>query len=439
VNVYRLRTLSGSWSVFATFFLIGVFVIGAYVHFEPYDGRSHDRGNQLAYIALVLRDHRVPAAKDCWECHHPPAYYAMAAAALGLVRGTVPPEHHDEGKKYRGARTLQVLGGAIALTTLGVWLLTVRTVLRSRYEQILASAFVTFWPTLAIDGTPIGNDGLVCLVTSTAVCLLAYWGRYGRAWALVAGFAVAGLASDAKINGLVAVPIALALLLARVMWPQGTSRWPRGATAAVAMLAATLGGWYWALQYWKQGRTSIDFRTMEPPVVTGWPQFTQINWEMFWKTPFVVWGGPSSDEFWSFFFRSSLFGEFGSNNPATQAYGYLMYLTAVACVPFLVIGVVSMTKRGWQRTRYGGSREIVLAFVGLVASMIALRTFYPYKPHNDFRFCLAAAAPGAILVATGFGVARRHLAWRWPHLASLPGWLAVAFSALSLRVLFYWS
>ena len=82
---------------------------------------------------------------------------------------------------------------------------------------------------------------------------------------------------------------------------------------------------------------------------------------------------------------------------------------------------------------------MVVAFVGLVASMIALRAFYPYKPHNDFRFCLAAAAPGAILVATGLGAVRTRLSWRWPHLAALPGWLTLAFCLLSLRILLYWS
>jgi hypothetical protein len=95
--------------------------------------------------------------------------------------------------------------------------------------------------------------------------------------------------------------------------------------------------------------------------------------------------------------------------------------------------------RGWQRTEDGGAHEIVLAFVGPVTSMIVLRDFYPYKPHNDFRFCLAAVAPGAVLVASGFGVAHRRLVRRWPHLAALPGWLTVAFCSLSLRILFYWA
>ena len=439
MNLGRLRMPSRSSAVSAAFFLIGALVLGAYVHSEPYDGRSHDRGAQLTYISLMLRNHHVPATADCWECHHPPAYYALAAAALELVHGTVPPEHHEGGTRYRGARALQALGWGISLATLGVWLLTVRTVLRTRYEQIVASAFVTFWPTLAIDGTPIGNDGLVCLMTSAAVCLLAVWGRYGRAWALVAGCAFAGLASDAKINGLAAVPIALALLLCSVLWPRGTRRWPRGATAAVGVLAGLMGGWYWALQHWKQGRMSINFSTMSQPVVTGWRQFTHVDLGMLWKTPFVVWEGPSSDEFWSFFFRSSLFGEFGSSNPATNAYGFLMLLIALVCVPFLLVGLAVMVARGWRRTQEGGAREMVVAFVGLVASMVALRALYPYKPHNDFRFCLAAAAPGAILVATGLGAARRRLSWRWPHLAALPGWLTFAFCILSLRILLYWS
>src|SRR6202000_3341701 len=138
----------------------------------------------------VADHHRIPGGTDCWECHQPPAYYALAAAVLPAggwpVRGGPPPPGDA------GARALQILAVVLSIGSLGCWLRIVQLAIDDAYERTVASALAAFWPALAIDGCTVNTDAPACLLASAALAQLLAWRRSGRAGALVAAGALAG-------------------------------------------------------------------------------------------------------------------------------------------------------------------------------------------------------------------------------------------------------
>ena len=433
---------AGGWGVVLAFLTLGALLLAAYVHVTPFNTRCHDLGSQLYYIELVEKTHRIPDGEDCWECHQPVAYYALAAALLTAGKLELPKEHDDPSQAGPGALALQALGATLGLATLACWLMTIRLVLAGTYERILASALVTFWPTLAIQACKVGNDSLEYVFASASLWLLVSWRVTRRGGTLVGAAAMAALAMHAKSIGLVAIVVLWVSVAAAVLRPPaGASRVPRGAVPAALAFTALMAAWATIAFHVKHGKLAPDFRSMgeDLSVPNTWANFFVVDPRTFAIDPYVhPYGGFGRDHFWKYLFSSSLFGEFVSDSVKTKVFSYMLVDLTVIFLPFVVAGLAGCIARGLRRAD-AGHRELALTLVASIAFLVVLRLRYPYAPHGDFRFILPAAMPCAVVAAMAMGVLRRKLARRWPHVAALPGWLVVAFCVVSTRVLLFWS
>jgi hypothetical protein len=423
------------------FLLAAAVVVGAATRL-PYDLREHDTGSHLAYIHLVMRDHTVPRSDDCWECYQPPLYYVVAAALLTVTRSALPPEKPQPGADSRGARVLQTFGAACGVGTVLFWLLTVRLLLPGRYERLIASAFVTFWPTLVIHACRIGNDALFVLFASLSLWQLVAWRRSQRTRAIVVAAFAAGLSAETKLTGLVVVLVVGTSLAAATLWrPPGRGFGWGGALAGWATLALVATAWAFTLVHWKQGRFSIrDFRSLGDNLLVAdtWSAYTTFDLHSFAHDPFVhMGGGTGRDEFWNFLFRSSLFGQFISESATTTSVAFEVAALTAIFFPFVLAGLAICVARGLRRDD-AGHRELVMTVCGFLAFLLLMRHTHPYAPHNDFRFILPVVLPCSVMAALTLGKVHRKLRRRWPHLAALPAWLVVAFSVTSARVADFW-
>jgi 4-amino-4-deoxy-L-arabinose transferase-like glycosyltransferase len=196
------------------------------------------------------------------QAHHPPLYYALAAALWRVFEGrpeqTVSYTDTASGQvvsfavpgPVRPVRFLSVLLGAVTL--LLAWA-TARTVFPDRPAVCLAGvALAAFTPMFTYVHGVINNDPLlICLFAATAW----QWARIMRFGAamrdvLVLGLLV-GVAINAKETAIALVPLSLvAIALA-----PGTRSWPQRLTrmAALAGIVVLLAGWWYARKWMVHG------------------------------------------------------------------------------------------------------------------------------------------------------------------------------------------
>jgi hypothetical protein len=283
---------------------------------------------------------------------------------------------------------------------------------------------------------------MLYLLVSASLWQLVSWRRTGRPWSLIVAGALAGGAVSAKTNGFVMVAVfVIALALAVVRPRDGEKRWPRGATAAVGVLAALVGFWVAVVGYYKGWTTHPDFHSIGDNlgVNNTFADFVTLHLNSFFPSPWVN-HEPSHarDEFWNYLLRSSLFGEFGSEEPTTRGCAYVLIAFTLAFYPFVAAGLVASMVRGLRRDDVG-HRELALTLLGFLGFLAAFRLVFPYCVHNDFRFGLPMILPGSVMAAMSVGWLRRRLARSWPHLAALPAWLVVTFCVVAVRISVFWS
>jgi hypothetical protein len=435
---FRERLADG-WGIVIVFLTIGAAIMGAYVHVTPFDKRANDIGSHVGVINMVERRHGIPLDTDCWECVQPPAYYLVAAAALAAAGDPMPDKGMPDGK---GERILQGLSTFLGIATLGCWLMTARLTLRTSYERTVASALCAFWPTLPIQACKCSNDPMLYLLAAASLWQLVRWRTTGSSVSLAAAGALAGLAPHAKFSGFVVVSVFVASLgLALVRRGPGTTRrWPRGASAGLAAMIASLVLWVFVLGHYRHWRTHVDFSsTGHAPIENTWADFIVVHLKSFLENPWVRFDkSQARDEFWNYLFRSSLFGEYANDDSTARVLAYLLAMTAAVLLPLVAWGLVVCIRRGLERDDRG-HRELALTVFAFIGFMLAVRLKYPIAPHQDFRFALPVVACCASMAAIAASAMHRKLRRRWLHLAALPGWLVVGLCAISLEITLRWS
>jgi len=431
--------LADGWGIVVVFLAIGATIMGVYVHVTPFDQRANDIGSHVGVIKAAEHRHGIPLDTDCWECVQPPAYYVVAAAVLAAAGHELPEKGMPDEK---GERILQGLAVFLGVATLACWLMTARLALRTPHERTVASALCAFWPTLPIEACKCSNDPMLYLIAAAALWQLVRWRTTGSAASLAAAGALAGLAPHAKITGFVVVAVFLSSLGLALVRPRrdATRRWPRGASAGVAAIVASMVLWVFVLGHYKHWRTHVDFSsTGHAPIENKWSDFTVVHLKSFLENPWVRFDKSHvRDEFWNYLFRSSLYGEYSSGDATTRVLAYLLALTAAVLLPLVAWGFVACIVRGWRRDDRG-HRELALTVLGFMGFMVVVRLQFPIASHQDFRFALPIVISCASMAAIAAGVVRRRLQRRWLHLATLPGWLVVGLCLVSLWITLGWS
>ena len=393
----------------------------------------------------ILESGALPAPGDCWECHQPPLYYALEAAAFAAFDARTP------SARLAVARTLSLLLTA-ALWAVGL-ALSRRLVSDARRRVLAALLFVTF-PAFFLLHVTLSNDVAAVALSGLAFGVLARaldrdrpapgaveWGGAG----LLAGLAV--LAKTTALPG-VAVIATAALVSRRATLPS-----PVRARAA----AAALGGALLAVGPWLAHNVALTGRLLplrmqtqvyqpaDPGYFTSF-RFFDLLAEPFSQAPGATFlshldhPGPVDGSWltrlYSLFFHESL----GYLPPLWPWLVAALYVAGLAAVAFVLIGAM----RALRAPRPDGLDVAALAWVLLsLALLVAFNAEYPSRllVHGKAVFVMPAWPAAFVLYVRGvqgaaeWGGGRAGPAVYCAHLTVQALFVAHAFAVVASLVL----
>jgi hypothetical protein len=397
----------GRWQVAAVACSLALSLL--YWRVTPPALRSHDAGGHVQHVGRIGGGDLVPAVESCWQCHHPPLYYLVAATALGFP---AEPSPRDERLLLAVAlHAVFLLAGARALGEL----------VGCTRRRDLATWLLCLWPAGIVHSVRIGNDALSYVWFALAFLALARWLVRDDARALVAACACAVLGAFTKANAAVIGGSIVLLVAARAAWRRRLER-------REARAIAVLGGGFLAaaaLLAWKGDqwdRLSVNSDVLRVGAAPG--NFLCLDLRSFVTHPFT---SPFLDAagrqcFWNYLLKTALFGEFDYRDPALVGLGAALNAGFVAVLALAAVG----GSRLWRR-RQPGHLALLLVPLGLAAAaLLAMRISFPSVTAGDFRYAHPVVIP---LVALWAEAARKEdqVAMRRLHAA-----VAVVFAAASI-------
>lgn len=355
----------------------GLVLDAAYLSYTGWIERNPDSWAHMSYARWLSTHHALPRADDCSECHHPPAFYVLAATVLSLC----------ERAKVDAGLGLQLFAlslWAVFLVSAG---LLVQRMVRGRLARAMAIALIAFWPYGVMQSVRVNNDTMVCALAGLLLLALAEWWSTGKGlWRAVVLVAL-GLATKASA-------ISFALVLVLVVLARGRVRRSVRALSALALVLAlfavhrrsiqnTLGGaWRTTALADRSARYCLSFDPVS-----------------FVERPFVVARRYKTDEpsYGNQMLKSSLFGlrntplillgpESAPNATLARA------LNAVLLVLTALTALAALRRSPWRRF-------LLVTTVGFAVTALGFYVIVPYTFHADFRFVLPVMIPLAILFA----------------------------------------
>jgi len=178
-------------------------------------------------VQVILEQHILPSAADCWECFQPPLYYVFSAGVyeagrqLALSAGAAP-----EAAIAAGRKAMQFISVVAGIATLPLCVPILRRVLRpSSGLEAFTLAFVAVLPRHVYMSAMVTNDAFAVFIASLAVyvALRAAAGGWTLRGCLAAG-GVAGLGVLSKGYGwMTVVSVAGALAWVRLVPPHASA------------------------------------------------------------------------------------------------------------------------------------------------------------------------------------------------------------------------
>jgi hypothetical protein len=282
-------------------------------------GEGPDEPGHIAYVAFLLREHRLPRHGDAGppleqQVKHPPLYYlALAAATAGgrydglewfanphccnleqpspAVIRHPPADRIPYGPSYwtvRVARLVTLLFGLLAV--LGTYA-AARVAFPGRPERWVAAAgCVAFLPQFLFMQGVVNNDGLanaLAALTLWAALRVALDGATRRR--LVVLGTLVGLALVTKLTTLAWAGVALAAGLIAA-WRARSGRVVASAALWAGLPAALIAGpWFaWNLALngdilgWGRFEGAAAEVARKVPLEQQWPDYLAIQWGSFW-------------------------------------------------------------------------------------------------------------------------------------------------------------
>ena len=398
-RVFRLRA-SGR-----AFVLGALALFCAYWAATPWSERSYDvkrygEGGHLDYVVYVAEHASLPPPDAGWQFYQPPAYYGGGA----LV--------------WRAAERIGVSGPeALQAYSLMLWLVFLTASIAglarglggSRWGFAAAAAALAFWPSGVIDAPRIGNDAGLYAAAGVATYFAVRWWRGGRRRHF-AGLALAVTAAFcAKTSAMALLAAALALVglrLVRRLRRRGRRAWLEAAAASAALTAGALLGVARNVWYWHEGHLSswLVANTGALDAVLAVPNelrdYVPLDVPVFLAEPWVDSRSDATGRanFWNYWLRSSLTGEFRFDGPVHRA---IAIAWGVALLSLLTIVLLRLQRRRPTLARLW--RDAPWYALGLfwVASAIAAREAYPYSCQADFRYVAPVLVPFLVACARG--------------------------------------
>lgn len=334
--------------------------------------RALDVNGHLAHVELIAQRGPFVNANICWECFHPPLYYSLASAFLGFPT------------QLSSAAATLLQGLAIALHALAAPLVlaALRPFSGSRRDLFLYSALVALWPAGVLASVRVGNDGLLDLCAFAVLALLARERFVGAA-------CVAGLAIFIKKSA----ALWIAFTVCWALW-----RRPREGLLCLGIGCAALALGFGVDRIKEFDPARLAALSGQMYVANTAENLLLPAPRAFFAEPYVnPWEkSPGRDHLVNYFWKSSLFGEWGYDVPGWAPTG----------LSVLLVLLLAVAAWSWWR---GGREWRVLGALGIAFSaVVAYRALYPFACNADFRFVYPLVAWAlAVSLARESGPAER--------------------------------
>lgn len=403
----------------------GVLLRVVYMSHTPWSVRAHDVDGHVEYVQRMLDRFVVPKIDACWECYHPPTYFAFAAIWVRVAQALCIPMTPALQWLALSCSSAFLLLGLVAVQTA---LTVARPERRSSVLTGLAAFLFALWPSAIVHAPRLGNDPPFYALAAVSTALMFMWWQDRRARFAVASLVVAGLATLTKSSGLALVAADSLVVFAGFVTQHDRSERSRDwhtliatAIAAVVSVAPPLA--LALLRARLTGRdvlvSNISDTNRALLSANTATTYLYVPAHIWFEEPFT---SPWLDSkgrgyYWAYFGKTSLFGEFELGADPTRR--------AIAVVlSVLLLVLVALLIRAFLRATRDDALWVVPLLVWLAASA-AFRARYPVAPSGDFRYVLPVLIPLCVGIVRGLDDIQNL------KVRLLSGTSIVAFTALS--------
>lgn len=391
----------------------------AYCMSTSWDQRSYDVNGHIEYFLKILKDFRLYASKECWECSQQPTYYLLVLSAFKLAS----PYLENSFTVIQVFQLIQVLFGV------GFFLI-VRLVLREAggKNQSLAYLLLATWLTGFFHFARIGNDAPWYLFGALCSLFTLKWWKQNKDkdffWASVYGLCALAI----KVSALYLVASLMILLLLRVLTnlkeikdlsQKKTFIRKRFVFLGTLLLASS------AIFYFKPLLTGDVFLKVNAPhqrlkISNNFSDYVLFSPNKFFTNSAAFTWDPNSGRhlFLNFVSKSSLHGEFPITNIFHKELGTLQDILFVFLFIFLMYLIYD--NKFWKLN----SSLFPLLIFALVAmlTLASYRFRYPFSSNQDFRYIYPI-----LLLWGAFSYSNK----KWAN--------ALIFTMACVHVIFVWS
>jgi len=395
--------------------LVWAVVALPYLFRTPDTLRAHDAGAHIAYTQTLIEDQRLPTFEDTFESWQPPLYYAvMSAVAPGSDLHTT------------GVRLVSWLFG---LGTLWCIHRNCRRLGVPELAAVLALIFLATTPKFVMYFTTYNNDAAVGFIAVAMITLFLQLRERWVTWQVAALWLLAVTAINVKLS--VIVLFMAMLFVLGVDWWTRPERRRQTATLVVIGLSVPLAILPWMLLHNLPATGSLlpayteipaEFALLDPTWrVLTLPGITNGEWiDPYGYSQAVDGVRWKANNYWSFLFVTSIYGEYIWSSPPAQVFWSLAWIHGT---------VLFVALREFGRNALTVDMGTLL--VTAVLLLIAYPTVAPYTPNMDFRYIGWAWLPYTVLLASALSSRPER---------RVPAWLYIILGvgvALHLAVVFF--
>ncbi len=425
--VATLRRLGfGLWTIVTI--TAALILYGAYFSYTSYGERNHDGPSHFKYVTYLATHGSLPPPDHCFVCHHPPAYYGMAAAVFRLcaMTGLVRP---DSG--------IQLFSLVLMTAFIVYAVLIVRRFTQRESVITLATGLIVFWPYTFINSVRLHNDILATSLVAVALYHLIKWDQDDRSTDLWIAAAVTAFSVLTKANGYVLVATLGGIIGWRLLFQPERLVFLRRCAPPLVTLVVTI------VVFVVTRALSAEVEIGENVLGTAYKihprdyvgnephNYLYFDLKSFVEEPYLLsrMDGSGRQYFWNHLIKSSLFAT--HNEVADLETAYRLNRRIAEIMNVMVLGMLGYLLSGLAlATRQGLRRHRVLALHTALAllSIIAFKALVPSAHHNDFRFVY----PIVIALSLGYALVTAAHTDKQRLLGRLGVLLASSFMLLSI-------
>ncbi len=366
---------------------------------SAYDERGHDAPGHLDYIVYVAANFSLPPPADGFEFYQPPLYYIFAAPAVWIANII----HASE--QLRNI-LIQIFSLICSLLTFWIAMKIGKKLLTDKKNILplhLYAVLLGTTPAFLFFAARVNNDVLYQVWAFLAFLLMLMWWERPNTTTWLSICAVLGLGLLTKTNmALLVLPCFICLFAKKKMG------WMVKIAQAFAGLAVILliAGWFHIPRVLDDdAKTAVvgNYAELTNFVENNVGNYLTFNPIAMVQYPF---NDPYNDEarrqeFWEYFFRSALYGEFHFGNDR-MLLALVMLLSSLLMIPFAAINLF----RDIRRNTYA-SLPVWCTFLTILLGAAAFRFVFPYSSSQDFRYSVLLLPLFAYYAVRDTGFARQ--------------------------------